>query len=62
MIPPVAPNFFQHMPKALPPLLHSAILLAAIASVLLNLYSNGLKSADAARRDAAAGAAHAETG
>jgi NCS2 family nucleobase:cation symporter-2 len=62
LIPLVAPNFFQHMPKALSPLLHSGILLAAIAAVALNLYFNGLKSAAEARREAAAGASHAEAG
>jgi NCS2 family nucleobase:cation symporter-2 len=62
MIPLVAPNFFQHMPKALSPLLHSGILLAAIVSVALNLYFNGMKSAAQAQREAAAGASHAEAG
>jgi NCS2 family nucleobase:cation symporter-2 len=62
MIPLVSGNFFQHMPKALAPLLHSGILLASIAAVLLNLYFNGTKSAAQARRDAAAGAHHAEAG
>lgn len=41
MIPLVAPTFFHHMPKALDPLLHSGILLAAIAAVLLNVFLNG---------------------
>jgi NCS2 family nucleobase:cation symporter-2 len=62
MIPLVSGNFFQHMPKALAPLLHSGILLASIAAVLLNLYFNGTKSAAQARREAAAGAHHAEAG
>ena len=62
MIPLVAPEFFQHLPKALSPLLHSGILLAAIVSVALNLYFNGLQSATDARRAAAAGAAHADAG
>ncbi|MGZ8209993.1 MAG: hypothetical protein ACXWUH_05745, partial [Burkholderiales bacterium] len=48
MIPQIAPSFFQHMPKALSPLLHSGILLAAIVSVLLNLYFNGLRSVEGA--------------
>jgi len=61
MIPLVAPNFFQHMPKALSPLLHSGILLAAITAVLLNLYFNGLR-ADDAGRDAKAAAHAAEAG
>ncbi len=42
MIPLVAPEFFQHFPKALSPLLHSGILLAAIVSVVLNVYFNGV--------------------
>ncbi len=62
MIPLVAPDFFQHLPKALSPLLHSGILLAAIASVLLNLYFNGLKSAAEAQREAATGASHGDVG
>jgi len=62
MIALVAPNFFQHFPKALSPLLHSGILLAAIVSVVLNVYFNGFKPAAQAQRDAAAGASHAEAG
>ncbi|HRJ70173.1 MAG TPA: nucleobase:cation symporter-2 family protein [Beijerinckiaceae bacterium] len=54
MIPLVAPKFFQHMPKALGPLLHSGILLAAIIAVVLNLYFNGVKSQADAEADAAA--------
>lgn len=41
MIPLVSPTFFHAMPKALGPLLHSGILLAAISAVLLNLFLNG---------------------
>ncbi|OYO27873.1 permease [Janthinobacterium sp. PC23-8] len=41
MLPLVAEQYAQHMPKALSPLLHSGILLAAIAAVLLNLFFNG---------------------
>ncbi|HTT09380.1 MAG TPA: nucleobase:cation symporter-2 family protein [Burkholderiaceae bacterium] len=62
MIPLVAPDFFEHLPKALAPLLHSGILLAAIAAVALNVYFNGLQSATEARRVAAAGASHSEAG
>lgn len=54
MIPLVAPRFFQYMPKALAPLLHSGILLAAVAAVLLNLYFNGVKSREEAAAEAAA--------
>lgn len=62
MIPLVADKFFQFMPKALSPLLHSGILLASIAAVALNYYFNGMQTAEDAARDAAAGASHAEAG
>jgi uric acid transporter len=60
MIPLVADKFFAQMPKALSPLLHSGILLASIAAVLLNAYFNGVRSAAAAKRDAALAAHSAE--
>jgi NCS2 family nucleobase:cation symporter-2 len=60
MIPLVADKFFQHMPKALSPLLHSGILLASIAAVALNLYFNGLESRSQAAREASAAARQAE--
>ena len=60
MIPLVAPNFFQHMPKALSPLLHSGILLAAIVAVLLNLYFNSSVPAEQASAQAKQAAAHAK--
>jgi NCS2 family nucleobase:cation symporter-2 len=60
MIPLVAPNFFQHMPKALSPLLHSGILLAGIVAVLLNLYFNGFRSAEQARQEATQASLHGE--
>lgn len=41
MIPIVAPTFFHAMPKALGPLLHSGILLAALAAMILNVFLNG---------------------
>ena len=53
MIPLVAPNFFRYTPDVLHPLLESSILLAAIVSVLLNLFFNGLGSAEAAEHEAA---------
>ena len=62
MIPLVADKFFQHMPKALSPLLHSGILLASIAAVALNLYFNGFRSPADAQKDAADSARHAEAG
>ena len=56
LIPLVAPQFFKAMPHALAPLLESGILLAALMAVVLNLYFNGMGSAEAARHEAAAGA------
>ena len=60
MIPLVAPGFFRHTPDALHPLLESGILLAALASVLLNAFFNGLTSGDAAAAEAARTAAVSE--
>ena len=60
MIPLVASNFFAHTPAELHPLLDSGILLAAIASVILNLFFNGLRSVEHAKADASATAAAAE--
>lgn len=60
MIPIVAPNFFKSFPHDLHPLLESGILLAAIVSVLLNLFFNGLVSAEKAQADTAAAATAAE--
>ena len=60
MIPLVAPAFFHNLPHALQPLLESGILLSAVAAVVLNLFFNGLGSAEAARRAAAATGAAAE--
>lgn len=40
MIPQVAPGVFDQLPKSLAPLTHSGIALAAVASVVLNLYFN----------------------
>ena len=44
MIPIVAPTFFKALPHDLHPLLESGILLAAIVSVTLNAFFNGVKS------------------
>jgi len=60
MIPMVAPNFFRQTPDALHPLLESGILLAAIVSVLLNAFFNGVGSAESAQADASRVAAAAE--
>ncbi|APA67992.1 nucleobase:cation symporter-2 family protein [Janthinobacterium sp. 1_2014MBL_MicDiv] len=49
MLPLVAEQYAQHMPKALSPLLHSGILLSAIVAVLLNLFFNGLVSKEEAQ-------------
>lgn len=54
MLPLVAERYAQHMPKALSPLLHSGILLAAIVAVLLNLFFNGIASQDEAEATAKA--------
>jgi len=54
LIPLAAENFFHHMPKALDPILHSGILLASIAAVVLNLFFNGMRSESEARAAAAA--------
>ena len=60
MIPLVAPNFFRQLPHALHSLLESGILLAAIVSVVLNAFFNGLGSAEDAKAGAAGAAAAAE--
>ncbi|MFD2182942.1 nucleobase:cation symporter-2 family protein [Rhodoplanes azumiensis] len=60
MIPLVAPNFFKALPHALHPLLESGILLAAIVSVALNAFFNGVGSAEKAAHDAADTAGAAE--
>jgi uric acid transporter len=56
MIPLVAPNFFSHTPQVLHPLLESGILLAAIVSVLLNLFFNGVASVEATQAEASTAA------
>jgi uric acid transporter len=60
MIPLVAPNFFRYTPDVLHPLLESGILLAAIVSVALNLFFNGLAKTEAAYEEASAAAAASE--
>jgi xanthine permease len=60
MIPLVAPNFFRYTPDVLHPLLESGILLAAIVSVALNLFFNGLIKTEAAYEQASAAAAASE--
>jgi len=60
LIPLVAANFFQQFPPVLKPLLESGILLAAIVSVILNAFFNGLGTSADARASASAGAKAAE--
>jgi uric acid transporter len=60
MIPLVAPNFFRYTPDELHPLLESGILLAAMSSVLLNAFFNGVRSAESAKEEAAMVAAASE--
>lgn len=60
MIPLVAPTFFSKLPKELEPLLHSGILLSAIAAVALNLFFNGWKGGEAAEQEIRDAAAKAE--
>ncbi|TDT77949.1 NCS2 family nucleobase:cation symporter-2 [Litoreibacter halocynthiae] len=43
MIPLIAPEFTMHLPHSIEPLIHSGILLAAIAAVGLNVVFNGAK-------------------
>jgi len=60
MVPLVAPDFFRELPKTLGPILHSGILLSAIAAVALNLFFNGPRGAARAREEAADAARAAE--
>ncbi len=60
MISLVSPTFFKHMPDALHPLLESGILMAAVVSVVLNVFFNGLRSEQEARHDSMIVAASAE--
>ena len=60
MISLVSPTFFKNMPNELHPLLESGILMAAVVSVTLNVFFNGVRSAEDARAESAAIAASAE--
>jgi len=60
MIPLGASKFFDQMPKALAPLLHSGILLTSLAAVLLNAYFNGQDKHEQAQRNAIATAKSSE--
>jgi xanthine permease len=54
MIPLVAPTFFGALPDFLHPLLESGILLAAVVSVILNVFFNAIASSEQAEVEAAA--------
>lgn len=59
MIPLVAPDFKMWLPHAIHPLIDSGIILAALASVLLNVLFNGAGATEEELRDAAmAGGEH----
>ena len=60
MINLVSPAFFKNLPDFLHPLLDSGILMAAVVSVVLNLFFNGLTNIDEARAQAALTSASAE--
>jgi NCS2 family nucleobase:cation symporter-2 len=51
MIPLLADRFFDALPRALSPLLHSGILLASVVAVLLNLYFNGVSPYEISGRE-----------
>jgi NCS2 family nucleobase:cation symporter-2 len=54
MIPTLSPTLFQYLPKWTHPFTHSGIVLGTIVAVVLNLFFNGMQSADEAMRNAAA--------
>ena len=54
MIPTLSPTLFQYLPKWTDPFTHSGIVLGTIVAVVLNLFFNGMQSADEAMRSAAA--------
>ena len=45
----IAPNIFDHLPKALKPIMDSGILLTTIVAVILNVFFNGAGSEETAR-------------
>ncbi len=59
MVPMIAPDFNQWLPHSLHTLIHSGILLAAVAAVLLNWFFNGAPHASDEEIAAAAHAAEA---
>lgn len=54
MIPTLAPTLFQYLPKWTDPFTHSGIVLGTLVAVVLNLFYNGIQSAEEALRNAAA--------
>jgi NCS2 family nucleobase:cation symporter-2 len=54
MIPTLSPTLFQYLPKWTDPFTHSGIVLGTIVAVALNLFFNGMQSAEEAMRNAAA--------
>lgn len=54
MIPTLAPTFFQHLPAWTHAFTHSGIVLGTLVAVTLNLFYNGIQSAEDALRNAAA--------
>ena len=60
MIPLVAPDFKMWLPHAIHPLIDSGIILAALGSVLLNIFFNGARavSEEDLREAAMAGGDH----
>ncbi|MBO4119968.1 purine permease [Cupriavidus gilardii] len=54
MIPTLSPTFFQNLPSWTHAITHSGIVLGTVVAVALNLFYNGIQSADEAMRNAAA--------
>lgn len=53
MIPTLSPSFFQYLPSWTHAFTHSGIVLGTLVAVALNLFYNGIQSADEALRNAA---------
>jgi len=60
LIPTLSPSLFQHLPAWLHPITHSGIVLGTLSAVILNLFYNGVASAERSMRLAAATAHSAE--
>jgi uric acid transporter len=57
MIPTLSPDFFKSFPASLSPLLHSGVLLAMVAAILLNVLFNGRTGSHLALLDASSNGA-----